>query len=254
MANQFKDQVVLVTGGANGIGRATAAAFAREGANVVLCDLADAEGEAAVAEIRSAGGAARYVRTDMRDSAQIAALVKNTVKTYGKLDVAFNNAGIEGPMAPIAELAEEDWDRVLRVNLTAVFACMKYQIAEMLPRGQGVIVNNASILGQVAFANASAYTAAKHGLIGLTRCAALEYASRGIRVNAVCPGFIVTPMLERAGLMQDPAVRGSIEAMHATKRMGRPEEVAEAVLFLASPGASFIAGHPLLVDGGYVAQ
>ena len=254
MANQFNDQVVLITGGSNGIGRATALAFAREGAQVVICDLADAAGEETVAAIRSAGGRARYVRTDMRDSAQIATLVKSTIKTYGKLDVAFNNAGIEGTLAPIAELAEEDWDRVLRVNLTAVFTCMKYQLAEMLPRGQGVIVNNASILGHVGFANASAYTAAKHGLLGLTRCAALEYASRGIRVNAICPGFIVTPMLERAGLMQDAATRGAIEAMHAMKRMGRPEEVAEAVLFLASPAASFVAGHPLLVDGGYVAQ
>jgi NAD(P)-dependent dehydrogenase (short-subunit alcohol dehydrogenase family) len=216
--------------------------------------VADSAGEQTVAEIRQNGGNGRYVRTDMRDSAQIADVVKNTVKAYGKLDVAFNNAGIEGPLASIADLSEEDWERVLRINLTAVFACMKYELGVMVPRGSGVIVNNASILGHVAFPNASAYTAAKHGVLGLTRSAALEYSARGIRVNAVCPGFIVTPMLERAGLMQDAATRGAIEAMHAMKRMGRPEEVAEAVLFLASPAASFIAGHPLLVDGGYVAQ
>jgi len=254
MSGQFENQVALVTGGSNGIGRATAVAFAREGAKVIVSDMADAAGEEAVAAIRAAGGEARYVRCDVRDGAQIASLVSGTVKTYGRLDVAFNNAGIEGTMAPIAEVTEEAWERVLRVNLTGVFLCMKYQLEQMLKQGSGAIVNNASILGQVGFANASAYAAAKHGLLGLTRCAALEYSARGIRVNAVCPGFIVTPMLERAGLLSDPATRAMIEGMHALKRMGQPEEVAEAVLFLASSKASFVAGHPLLVDGGYVAQ
>jgi len=251
---EFEDQVVLVTGGSNGIGRATAIAFAREGARVVVSDLANQAGEETVATIRAAGGDARYVHTDVRDAEQIASLVSGTVRDYGRLDVAFNNAGIEGTQAPIAELSEENWERVIRVNLTSVFLCMKHELAQMTKQGSGAIINNASILGQVAFANASAYTAAKHGLLGLTQCAALEYAARGIRVNAVCPGFIVTPMLERAGLLDDEAVRKSIENMHAMKRMGRPEEVAEAVLFLASQKASFIAGHPLLVDGGYVAQ
>jgi NAD(P)-dependent dehydrogenase (short-subunit alcohol dehydrogenase family) len=254
MARQFEDQVALVTGGSNGIGRATAVAFAREGAKVIVSDTADAPGEETVAAIRAAGGEARYVRCDVSDGAQIASLVRGTVKIYGRLDVAFNNAGIEGTLAPIAELAEEAWERVLRVNLTGVFLCMKYQIERMLEQGSGAIVNNASILGQVGFANASAYAAAKHGLLGLTRCAALEYSARGIRVNAVCPGFIVTPMLERAGMLNDPATRAMIEGLHAFKRMGQPEEVAEAVLFLASSKASFVAGHPLLVDGGYVAQ
>ena len=250
----FDKQVVLITGGANGIGRATAMAFAREGARVIVSDVAAHAGEETIAAIRAAGGDARYVQADMRDAEQIAALVKGAVREYGRLDVAFNNAGIEGTLAPIDELSEEGWERVLRVNLTAVFLCMKYELAEMLKQGSGAIVNNASILGQVAFANASAYTAAKHGLLGLTRCAALEYASRGIRVNAVCPGFIVTPMLERAGLLQNDDARKTLEGLHAMKRLGRPEEVAEAVLFLASQKASFIAGHPLLVDGGYVAQ
>jgi NAD(P)-dependent dehydrogenase (short-subunit alcohol dehydrogenase family) len=254
MAGQFENQVALVTGGSNGIGRATAIAFAREGAKVVVSDMADAAGEETVALIRAAGGVARYVRADVRDALQVEALVSGTVKAYGRLDVAFNNAGIEGSMAPIAELSEENWERVLRVNLTGVFLCMKYELEQMVKQGSGAIVNNASILGHVAFANASAYTAAKHGLIGLTRCAALEYSARGIRVNAVCPGFIVTPMLERAGLLADPAVRSMLEGLHAMKRMGQPEEVAEAVLFLSSPKASFIAGHPLLVDGGYVVQ
>lgn len=251
---QFDNQVVLVTGGSNGIGRATAIAFGREGARVVVSDMADAAGEQTVSIIRNAGGDARYVRTDVRDASEIEKLVHGTLQTYGRLDIAFNNAGIEGTSAPIADLSEADWERVLRVNLTAAFLCMKHEIAAMLERGTGAIVNNASILGQVGFANASAYVAAKHGLLGLTRTAALEYAPRGIRVNAVCPGFIVTPMLERAGLLQDTATRKSLEAMHALKRLGKPEEVAEAVLFLASPKASFVAGHPLLVDGGYVAQ
>lgn len=251
---QFEDQVVLVTGGSNGIGRATAIAFAREGARLIVSDLADAAGEETVGAIRAAGGDARYVRTDVRDASEVEKLVLGTLQTYGRLDVAFNNAGIEGATAPIADLSEADWERVLRVNLTAAFLCMKHEIAAMLKQGAGAIVNNASILGQVGFANASAYVAAKHGLLGLTRTAAIEYASRGIRVNAVCPGFIVTPMLERAGLLQDEGTRKSLEAMHALKRLGRPEEVAEAVLFLASPKASFIAGHPLLVDGGYVAR
>lgn len=253
MAN-FENRIVLVTGGANGIGRATALAFAREGARVVVSDIASKAGEETVGMIREAGGDARYVHADMRDAAQIAALVSGTVREYGRLDVAFNNAGIEGVQAPIAELSEENWERVLRVNLTSVFLCMKYELAQMTKQGFGAIVNNASILGQVGFANASAYTAAKHGLLGLTRCATLEYAPKGIRVNAVCPGFVVTPMLERVGLLQNDDVQKTIEAMHAMKRMGRPEEVAEAVLFLASEKASFIAGHPLLVDGGYAAQ
>ena len=251
---QFEDQVVLVTGGANGIGRATAKAFAREGARVIVSDMADSAGEEAVGSIRAEGGEALYVRTDVRDAAQIAALVAGTVKVYGRLDVAFNNAGIEGTQAPVAELSEESWERVLRVNLTAAFLCMKHELAQMTQQGSGAIINNASILGQVAFPNASAYVAAKHGLLGLTRSAALEYSARGIRVNAVCPGFIVTPMLERAGLLGDDTVRKTIESLHAMKRMGQPEEVAEAVLFLASSKASFVAGHPLVVDGGYLAQ
>jgi NAD(P)-dependent dehydrogenase (short-subunit alcohol dehydrogenase family) len=251
---RFQNQVVLVTGGSTGIGQATAHAFAREGARVVVADVSDAAGEQTVSEIRSTGGEARYVHADMREPNQIATLVRGTVQTYGRLDVAFNNAGIEGTMAPIADLPPEDWERVIRVNLSAVFHCMKHEITQMLAQGGGAIVNNASILGQVGFAGASAYVAAKHGVIGLTQCATLEYGARGVRVNAVCPGFVVTPMLERAGVLSDEALRHGIEAMHALKRMGKPEEVAAAVLFLASPEASFVAGHPLFVDGGYVAQ
>jgi NAD(P)-dependent dehydrogenase (short-subunit alcohol dehydrogenase family) len=186
--------------------------------------------------------------------AEVELLVAEVVSVYGRLDVAFNNAGIEGTQAPIAELSLEAWNRVLAVNLTGVFCCMQSEIKQMLKQGGGAIVNNASILGTVGFAGAGAYTSAKHGLLGLTRTAALEYAARGIRVNAVCPGFIETPMLERANLLSDPVARKGLEALHPLARLGRSEEVAEAVLFLASPQASFITGHPLLVDGGYVAR
>jgi NAD(P)-dependent dehydrogenase (short-subunit alcohol dehydrogenase family) len=254
MSRDFASQVVLITGAANGIGRATALAFAREGARVIVADVADAAGEGVVADVRKAGGEARYVHADVSSATDVETLVSGTVRSYGRLDIAFNNAGIEGTLAPVADLPDEAWSRVLGVNLTGVFLCMKHELSHMTKQGAGAIVNNASILGQVAFAGASAYTAAKHGVLGLTRCAALEYATRGIRVNAVCPGFIVTPMLERAGLLADENARKALEGLHALKRLGTPEEVAEAVLFLASPRASFITGHPLLVDGGYVAQ
>jgi NAD(P)-dependent dehydrogenase (short-subunit alcohol dehydrogenase family) len=243
--------VALVTGGSSGIGRATAIAFAREGAKVVVSDMADGLGEETVAMIRAAGGEARYARCDVRNALEVETLVSGTVRAYGRLDVAFNNAGIEGSMAPIAELSEESWQRVLNVNLTGAFLCMKYELARMLKQGSGSIVNNASVLGHLGFANAAAYSAAKHGLLGLTRCAALEYSAKGIRVNAVCPGFIVTPLPERA---RSTAGSPAIEDLDAGKRMGRPEEVAEAVLFLSSSKASFIAGQPLLVDGGYVSK
>lgn len=190
----------------------------------------------------------------MSDANQVRALVDSTVKTWGRLDIAFNNAGIEGVQAPTGQLPEAIWNKVLAVNLTGPFLCMQQELRQMEKQGAGSIVNNASILGTVGFVNAAAYTAAKHGLLGLTKVAALEYASKGIRINAVCPGFIATPMLERAGLMADASVRQSIENLHAAKRLGRPEEVAEAVLFLCSQKASFVMGHGLLVDGGYVAQ
>ena len=254
MYDEFKGKVVLITGGANGIGRATAIAFAREGAKVVVSDVVPDAGEQTVAMIRAAGGEARYVHADVAKPGDVANLVAGTVAAYGRLDVAFNNAGIEGTLAPLADLPVEVWDRVLAVNLSAVFLCMKHEIAQMVRQRGGAIVNNASILGSVAFPGASAYVAAKHGLLGLTRTAAVEYATQGIRVNAVCPGFIVTPMLERAGLLSDEAMRKTLESLHPLNRLGSPDEVAEAVLFLASSKASFITGHPLLVDGGYVAK
>jgi NAD(P)-dependent dehydrogenase (short-subunit alcohol dehydrogenase family) len=254
MSKRFEGQVAIVTGAACGIGRATAIAFASEGARVVAADVVDDMGEDLIGVIRRNGGIARYVHCDITQPAQVRALVVGTVNAWGRVDCAFNNAGVEGTQASVDELPEAAWRRVIEVNLTGQFLCMQEELRQMVKQGGGAIVNNASILGTVGFAGAGAYVAAKHGLLGLTKVAALEYAARGVRVNAVCPGFVVTPMLERAGLLSKPEVRAQLESLHAVKRLGRADEIAEAVLFLCSPQASFIAGHPLLVDGGFVAQ
>lgn len=191
---------------------------------------------------------------DVADAADVAACVARAVELYGRLDYACNNAGIAGVQATTADYPEEIWNRVIGVNLTGVWLCMKHEIAQMLKQGGGAIVNISSILGTVGFAGACAYTSAKHGLIGLTRTAALEYATSGIRINAVCPAFIATPMLEGAGIIEGNELYSAIAARHPVQRLGTADEVADAVLWLCSDGASFITGHPLLVDGGYVAQ
>lgn len=254
MNRELEGKVALVTGASAGIGRATARAFAREGARVVVSDVDGRGGEETVALIRSDGGVAHFASADISRESDVITLMDGVLRSFGCLDVAFNNAGIAGTQAPVAQLTEGEWSRVLSVNLTGVFLCMKHQLAQMVAQGTGSIVNNASILGTVGFAGAAAYTAAKHGVLGLTKVAAIEYATKGIRVNAVCPGFIETPMLERAGLLADSQVRQTIENLHAVKRLGTAEEVAEAVVFLASSRASFITGHPLLVDGGFVSM
>lgn len=254
MAGTFEGKVALVTGGAMGIGKATALAFAREGARVVISDVNPGEGEQAVAEVRRAGGQALFIPCDVSKAADVAALVTGTVRAFGRLDAAFNNAGIGGLSSPVADYADADWDRVMGVNLRGVYLCLKQELKQMVALGGGAIVNNASILGTVAYPNACAYVAAKHGVLGLTRAAALEYATRGIRINAVCPGFIKTPLLASAGIVEGTPLGDQVAALHPVKRLGQAEEVASAVLWLCSPGASFVTGHPLLVDGGYVAQ
>jgi NAD(P)-dependent dehydrogenase (short-subunit alcohol dehydrogenase family) len=247
-------QVALVTGGGAGIGWAACKAFARAGALVVVSDIDEEAGLRVVKRLTGCGRDAIFVRADVSKAADVEHLIDAAVSAYGCLDIAFNNAGIEGELAPTVDYSDEAWDRVIAVNLTGVRLCMKNEIKEMLKHRGGAIVNNASILGVVGFANASAYTAAKHGVLGLTKAAALEYASSHIRINAVCPAFIETPMLARAGLTTDPARRAAIEKLHPMGRLGQPDEIAAAVVWLCTPEASFITGHPLLVDGGYVIQ
>jgi len=253
MAGRLEGKVCLVTGGASGIGRATALAFAREGAKVVVSDVAVAGGEETVRLIREAGGEAIFVPCDVSQAADVQALVERTVRAYGRLDCAFNNAGIEGMAARTADYSEEVWDRVISIDLKGVWLCMKYEIQQMLRQGGGSIVNTASVAGLVGWAGAAAYAAAKHGVVGLTRTAALEYAKAGIRINAVCPGFTRTPLLERLTGGREE-VEAYLVGLHPLGRMARAEEVAEVVVWLSSDAASFVTGHPLVVDGGMVAR
>jgi len=251
---QFEGRVALVTGAGSGIGRATALAFAREGARVVACDVnADGAGET-VREIKDAGGEALSLSADVTDSAQVREVVARTLDAYGRLDYAHNNAGISGSTAGVAaaQVPEEAFDRVIAVNLKGVWLGMKYEVPAMLAIGGGAIVNTASIMGVVATATNPAYAASKHGVIGLTQSFALAYASRGLRVNAICPGYIDTPMFDR--FRADADLTQQIIGRHPIGRLGTPEEVAQAVVWLCSEASSFVTGHALIADGGYTAQ
>jgi NAD(P)-dependent dehydrogenase (short-subunit alcohol dehydrogenase family) len=245
-------KVILVTGAASGIGRATALALARAGARLVLGDVA-AAGEDIAREARALGIDAEFLRTDVTRQVDVDALVARAIARHGRLDCAVNNAGIEGVLRETADYPEETFERVINVNLIGVWRCLRAEIPAMLRGGGGAIVNTASVAGLVGAGAFSAYVASKHGVVGLTRSAAIEYAKAGIRVNAVCPGVIDTPMLDRLEA-EMPALREALLAMKPMGRLGRPDEVAAAVVWLCSEAASFVTGHALAVDGGYVAQ
>ncbi|KAB1194320.1 SDR family oxidoreductase [Haloferax sp. MBLA0076] len=244
-------KVALVTGAASGIGRSTALRFAEEGAKVVVSDLQVDAGQQVVAEIEDAGGEAVFIEADVSKESDVARLVDETVSAFGGLDFAHNNAGIEGKAGPMAEMELEDFQQVIDINLTGVFLSMKYEIPRLLERGGGAIVNTASVAGMTGGPSLSHYYAAKHGVIGLTRSAALEVATENVRVNAVCPGVIETPMIERFTQGDDEAKAGLLED-EPIGRLGKPEEIASAVVYLCSDDASFVTGHPMVIDGGYV--
>ncbi len=246
-------RVAIVTGGAAGIGRAAAAAFARRGAAVVIADLAGSAGEQVARELGDQGHQAIFVATDVSRDADVKAMVAATLDAFGRLDWAFNNAGIEGASVPLTGLADDDWDRVIAVNLKGVWHCMRHEIPAMEAAGGGAIVNCASIAGLVGFPGAGAYVASKHGVIGLTRTAALECAAAGIRVNAICPGIIHTAMIDRY-THGDAAAEAQLSAGEPIGRMGRPEEVADAAVWLCSDESSFVTGTAIPVDGGWTAQ
>jgi NAD(P)-dependent dehydrogenase (short-subunit alcohol dehydrogenase family) len=253
MTGILQGKTLIVTGAGGGIGRAASMVLAAAGANVVVSDIVESTGQATVDAVQGGGGTALFVKADLASEADVRALVERAVSAYGRLDGAFNNAGLEQCAIPLHELTTEQWERALRVDLTSVFWCLKYQVLAMLGTGGGAIVNTASSLGQVAIQNASEYIAAKHGVIGLTRAAAAEYGARGIRVNAVLPGIIRTPMIAR--LTEDArfsAFFDKLKDRHPIGRFGQPSEIGEAVKWLLSDAASFMNGAAMACDGGYL--
>lgn len=246
----FEYKVAIVTGGASGIGQATAVAFAKLGAKVAVVDWHD--GQATVDLVKKAGSDAIFIKCDVANEAEVKGMVDQTVKAFGRLDFGINNAGIEGVQTPFQELSESDWDRTIGINLKGIWLCMKHEIPYLLQQGSGAIVNTASIAGLVAFANMAAYVSSKHGVIGLTKVAAMELAKTGIRVNALCPGVIHTPMVDRA--LVGPEVVQAYNNMIPVGRMGKPEEMADTIVYLCSDAASYVTGHAMVADGGWVAQ
>ena len=245
------DQVALVTGGSSGIGRATALAFAHEGVRVAIASRTQARGEEVVRAIRADGGQATWIDADVSQAAQVEAMVKTVIATYGRLDYAFNNAGSGGRGGWIPDIQEEDWDRTIDGFLKSVWLCMKYELPEMLKAGHGAIINTSSVDGERAFPWDPVYSAAKHGVLGLTKSAAMQYADKGIRINAVCPGWIRTPPTEGI-LAHDPGAEARMVMHQPIGRLGLADEVAQAVVWLCSDKASLVVGTALAVDGGYL--
>ena len=252
MTTELRGKVGIVTGGTSGIGRDAAVLFAKAGAKVVVAGRREAEGKETIDLVRAAGGDGLFVKTDVSQAADVQALIQKTVEKFGRLDVAFNNAGIEGNWLPIAEQSEEDWDRTIAINLKGTWLCLKYEIQQMLKQGSvGAIVNMASISGLIGSAGAATYCASKHGVMALTKSAALENARNGIRVNSVCPAVIETPMGER--IFGAPEMKKYALGLHPIGRFGTPMEIAEAVVWMCSDRASFMTGQSLVLDGGFLA-
>jgi len=252
MTADLQNKVALITGGTSGIGRETAVLFAKAGAKVVITGRREAEGNETIQLVRAAGGDGLFVKSDVAKAADVQSAIQKTVDKFGRLDIAFNNAGIEGQWKPIIQQTEEDWDTVIDINLKGTWLCLKYEIQQMLKQGGGgAIVNMSSVAGLMGSAGAAVYVASKHGVIGLTRNAALECSAQGIRVNAVCPAVIETAMAERA--FADPEVNKRVLAMHPLGRFGKSMEIAEAVLWLSSDKSSFMTGHYITLDGGMLA-
>jgi NAD(P)-dependent dehydrogenase (short-subunit alcohol dehydrogenase family) len=253
MQKKLVGKVALVTGGGGGIGRATALAYAREGAKVAVVDIDIRAAEEVVGAIHALGGEALGIHTDVSQSDQVAAMVDRVVGWFGRLDIAFNNAGIDIEHEPLAKATEETFDKLMSVNVKGVWLCMKHEILQMLEQGGGAIVNTASIGGLIGAPRQPIYGTTKHAVLGMTKAAAVEYGRKGIRINAVCPGVIRTPMMERA-VERDPRRKAYIEQAHPIGRVGEPEDIAAAVVFLSSDDASFMIGHSMVVDGGYTAR
>ncbi len=247
-------KTVFITGGLSGIGKACAIAAAAEGANVAIADLKSVDIDTTMADIKAENDNAIFIDCDVSSSAQVSDAIARTIEAFGTVDIALNDAGVPGEPGRVADMTEEGWNTVIRVNLTGVFNCMKYELIHMASVKRGVIVNMSSILGKVGFAGSSGYAAAKHGIIGLTQSAALEYAHEGIRINAICPGFIKTPLLTKGGMNDDEKTRQQITDLHPMRRLGKSEEIAKGFIFLASDDSSFVTGSTLHIDGGYLAQ